>query len=237
LTSSSAPPEQETVLFDFDGTLISADSFGAFLLQFLRRRPARFLAFVAASPFVLPWLLAHRTRPRAFSILLWISTAGHHRDTWDAAMAEFAEQLASADRSVHTEGIDLVREHISAGDRVLIVTGCAEDLAQAICDRLGVGDVEIVGSRIARRWGGVVVLEHCIGRQKVKRLRTEYGLSTWKHVYTDHIVDLPLMKLAKGSTMVNPKRGHFEAARRMLGTKEPERVRWGQRQKKSRRRR
>lgn len=205
------------MVFDFDGTLVPMDTFGAFCKRLLKQRPARLLALMVASPTTIPWLLAPATRTRALSILLWLVTAGHDKESWHAAIAEFADTFIDEEEMVHSDGVLQVRAHVDAGDRVLIVTGCAEDLARAICKRLGLEGVEIVGSRLRHQWGGQFVLEHCIGGQKVRRLAREHGLVTWDHVYTDHIVDLPLMRRADTTTMVNPRPRHWKRARRLFG--------------------
>ncbi len=165
----------------------------------------------------MPWLLAHATRTRALSVLLWIITAGHGKENWHATIDAFADAFVKTEGMLHGEGLAQVRAHLDAGDRVLIVTGCAEELAGAICQRLGLDGVEIIGSRLRHKWGGQVVLEHCVGGQKVLRLEREHGLSAWSHVYTDHILDLPLMQRADAFTMVNPASRHWKRAQRLLG--------------------
>ncbi len=175
------------------------------------------MAVLAASPAAIPWLLLHGTRTQALSVLLWLITAGHSKENWDAAIDAFADAFVATEGMLHGEGLAQVRTHLDAGDRVLIVTGSAEELARAICQRLGLDGVEIIGSRLRHKWGGQVVLEHCIGGQKVRRLEREYGLSAWSHVYTDHIVDLPLMQRADAFTMVNPAPRHWKRANRLLG--------------------
>jgi hypothetical protein len=69
---SSAPA---VVVFDFDGTLVSRDSFFDFAVGNCLRRPARLLALCAVLP--LATLLVLRSGAAAGSVVLWAMTVGH----------------------------------------------------------------------------------------------------------------------------------------------------------------
>ena len=82
---SSAPA---VVVFDFDGTLVSRDSFFDFALGYCLRRPARLLAVGAVLP--LAMLLVLRSRAAAGSVVLWAMTVGSSTRAFVRALRSYA---------------------------------------------------------------------------------------------------------------------------------------------------
>ena len=75
----------------------------------------------------------------------------------------------------------------------------------------------VVGSRLRRKWGGLVAETHCIGRVKVRELERRFGIVSWTSVYTDSFADRSLMSRASDITLVSPSPRTLSRTQRLLG--------------------
>ena len=189
-----------TVVFDFDGTLVSRDSFLDFSVRYCLRRPWRLLLLVAVLP--LAAVLALRWKRRALSALLWAMTFGSSTRSFVAALRRYAIQTLTgyAHEAIFVE----LTCHVLAGRRVVIATGSLPCLVHALFGARNVPRLPVVGSRFRRRWGGLVVETHCVGPVKVRELARRLGISEWSSVYTDSFADRFLMRRARDVTLVGP---------------------------------
>src|SRR4051812_30695663 len=104
------------VIFDFDGTLVSRDSFLDFSFGYCARRPARLLLMLGLLPLAL--LLAIRSQSRAASVLLWAMTVGASTRGFVLALRRYARDTlpSYANEAIFGE----LARHLAAGDRVVI---------------------------------------------------------------------------------------------------------------------
>ena len=202
-----------TIVFDFDGTLVSRDSFFDFSLRFCLRRPARIL-FVALSA---PWALLATLRSvdAALSVFLWAMTFG-------VSTRQFVELLRSYAREVLPGAVneaiwEELRAHHGAGNRVAIATGSLPLLVRELSTARGLPGLAIVGSRLRRKWGGLVAETHCTGPTKVHELERRFGITRWSAVYTNSFADRALMLGTPDITLVGPSRSTLLRTRRLIG--------------------
>jgi len=200
------------VVFDFDGTLVSRDSFIDFSLRYCARRPARLLAVVAALPLAL--LLRLRSLQAASSVLLWVMTVGAPTRQFVLALRRYA--MRTLPGYAHDAIFAELSRHLDAGNRVVIATGTVPLLARGLLGARGLGRLPVVGSRMYRRWGGLVAGTHCIGRVKVRELKRKLGIESWVSVYTDSLADRSLMLRARDVTLVGPSRRTLRRTQRMM---------------------
>jgi phosphatidylglycerophosphatase C len=208
---------QPLVLFDFDGTVVRGDTLRAFVTYGLRREPWRMPPTLVALGLTFPLLGSPRTTTRAVSALFRGAQLGVGTAALRAAMAAFVTER-SARPWLYAGAARALTSHVGRGDRVVIVTGCEEELARAVCDALGIPNVEIVGSRIASRPSGHVLLDHCYHERKLPALAGRGLLPPFDHVYTDSAVDLPLLRCARRGTLVNPSARTERAVRARVAT-------------------
>ena len=203
---------QDVVVFDFDGTLVTRDSFLDFAFGYCVRRPARFLLVVACLPLSL--VLAMHSRSHGASLLLWALTLGTSTRSFAAALRRYASDTlpSYADEAVFVE---LARQ-IQAGKRVVIATGTMPILVRGLLSARKLGAIPIVGSRLRRRFGGLVAETHCIGTTKVRELQRKLGIRQWSTVYTDSFADRPLLRGAKNITLVSPSSRTLARTQRMI---------------------
>jgi len=200
------------VVFDFDGTLVSRDSFFDFSRRYCLARPARLLLLASLLP--LASLVALRSRDRAGSILLWAMTVGASTRAFVLELRRYARDTLPiyANELVFAE----LSQQVQAGARVVIATGSLPLLVRGLFDARKCARLPVAGSRFRRRFGGLVAETHCIGRVKVRELRRKFGISEWSAVYTDSIADRSLMRGAREITLVLPNRRSEQLTRRLI---------------------
>jgi phosphatidylglycerophosphatase C len=200
------------VVFDFDGTLVNRDSFLDFAFRYCSRRPARFLFVVALLPIVLP--IALRSFRRSAAMLLWALTLGTSTRSFVRELRRYArETLPSyANEDIFVE----LGAQIQAGHRVVIATGSMPLVVRGLFRARKLQLIPIVGSRLRRRWGGLVPETHCIGTTKVRELQRRLGIIEWSAVYTDSFADRSLLRSARNITLVSPSSRTLRRTQRLI---------------------
>ncbi|MEJ5867442.1 HAD family hydrolase [Pseudokineococcus sp. 5B2Z-1] len=217
--------ERATVVVDLDGTLVAGDAFGALLRHLLSRHRLRLLVAVVAAPLWGPALVLPPTRSAAERGLVWLAGLGLDGDAFTAEVGRVAAVHAGGGR-VAGAGVARVREHLRRGDRVVLATGCAEPLALAVRDVLGLDEVEVVATRLVRhRWRPPPPVVHARGPGKVAALRAAGVELPVDHAYSDSARDLPLLRGARVPHVVDPTRRDLRRLRRGLG-RDVEVLRW-----------
>lgn len=188
------------VLFDFDGVLIHGDAFDLFLRARYRRAPWRFVLVALCLPL---WLLLRPFSSRLSGlVLVRIALMGVSERRYRAAASDFAALLARRSRQFCRDGLQALRRHQSAGDRVIVVTGCEDVLVTGILHELGLSGLEVLATQLCPGWSGMRPCWHNVGVRKVQRL-ARHGLSQWHMAYTDSLQDVPMLKPASQAVLVN----------------------------------
>ncbi|MHA6205098.1 HAD family hydrolase [Dyella soli] len=198
--AQAAVPVARTVLFDFDGVLIHGDAFYLFMRERYQRSLLRKLAVVLA----LPWMavVAPFSRKLALRSLVHIGLLGLNEGRYKAVAHAFAATLARRPRQFSRDGLQALRRHQAAGDRVIVVTGCEQVLVTHVLEQLGLAGVEILASQLRPGLLGMRVKLHNIGRRKPAQLAA-LGVKEWQVVYSDSLVDVPMLKPAAEPVLVN----------------------------------
>ncbi|WP_254427254.1 HAD family hydrolase [Rhodanobacter sp. C01] len=191
---------QRVVLFDFDGVLIHGDAFYLFVRERYKRAPWRVLLAVLCSPLLLLQLPLSRRLP--LRTLVRIALLGMGEKRYQAAANAFAAILVQRSRQFCRDGLQALRRHQVAGDRVIVVTGCEHALVSGILQQLGLVDLEVLASQLRRGWLGMRPQWHNVGRRKVEKL-AQHGLTAWQVAYGDSMYDAPMLKLAAEAVLVN----------------------------------
>lgn len=212
-SASGGGSASNVVVFDFDGTLVSRDSFFDFALGYCLRRPARLLAIGAVLPVAL--LIALRSRVGAGSAVLWAMTVGSSTRAFVVALRQYA--MRTLPRYANDAIFAELARHVRAGRRVVIATGSLPLLVRRLLAERQFAPLPIVGSRLRRKWGGLVAETHCIGRTKVQQLAGRLGIVEWSTVYTDSFADRSLLRVARDITLVSPSNRTLLRTQRMIG--------------------
>ena len=210
-------PYAPLVVFDFDHTLYDGDSGSHLVLWLIKRDWARVVAAIALSPLLLPLIAWLPTRRHAISVYLWIATFGtHRRHDMDRLIDLYVRKHAKEIRGrLLPIALKVLQKHRDAGDRVIIATGAAPELARAILDFVAHEDLPVIGSIGGPFLGGMITVEHCHHENKM-RMIWDAGYDQIAVAYSDSSADLPLLKAARKPVVVNPKRRRVAMFRRVL---------------------
>lgn len=211
--TTDAPSPRPVVVFDFDGTLVNRDSFFDFALGHCLIRPGRLLLMVAVLPVAL--LLALRSRTAGGSALLWAMTVGLSTRRFVLLVRRYARNTLPgyAHDSIFAE----LERHLREGSRVVIATATVPVMVRGLFYARRLRMLPIVGSRLRRKWGGLVAETHCIGSVKVRELARRRGVSEWAAVYTDSFADRSLLRRARDITLVGPSARTLTRTQQLVG--------------------
>jgi phosphatidylglycerophosphatase C len=196
-----APP---LVVFDFDGTLVHGDSVTGFALGYVLRRPARMLAMAPLLPFALGLMLVGPARSVGVGLFWWLLTWGTRTRPLVLALRSYSRTALA--RRANEATLAALAAHVAAGHTVIVATAAPAVVVRELLCARGLPAVRVVGTRLRRRWGGLVTDPHCIGITKVHELERRHGFTHWSEVYSDSHLDLPLMLRASAVTLVAPNR-------------------------------
>ncbi len=216
---ASAP---RVVLFDFDGVLIHGDSF----YLFMRDRYARAWWRKALALLALPWLLLCLpfSRRRAIRTLVHIGLCGVGEQRYREIATRFGAALVRRPRQFCRDGLQQLRRHQAAGDRVLVVTGCEETLARSVLAELGLDGLEVVASSLQSGWSGMRMQHHNVGRRKPEALAA-LGIRASAVAYSDSSQDIPMLKMTADPVLVNAVPAICKRVEKALG-RSVRRVEW-----------
>lgn len=218
-------PGSRIVLFDFDGVLIRGDSFAAFVRARYRQSPWRLFLAVPLALAASPLALFRRGRWQIVRLLVRVGLLGVDETRYRSLAAAFARAHAERPRIFLREGISTLRRHLAAGDRVVVVTGCEQQVARGLFDAIGLDGFELVASRLERGWLGLRPGVHCFGARKPRELAAGGIEPPWTVAYTDSAADAPMLREAADAVLVNGTPTTCRALERALG-RSVRRVEW-----------
>ncbi len=196
----------QTIVFDFDHTLISWDSSDRFFRWLLKRGPWRLLLVLASIPLLAPLLLIKNTRKQPIKFAVWAATLGRSNDALNAlAKTHVTEIVAMRQPVVLQDAISQLHHHLALGHRVVVATGSLEVLAREFLDQSGLATIPLVGSSLKPLMWGMVAHEHCYGPRKIPMLSRRGYPPPWVATYTDHECDLPVIGQSAECFLVNPR--------------------------------
>jgi phosphatidylglycerophosphatase C len=205
-----------TVVFDLDKVLLGGDASTLFLHGRLRQAPRRALPLLLASPLLLAGAALPQTRPLGARLMTRLALS--RADVGDVAAA-FREALTVKPEAAVADAIACVRAHERAGDTVVVATGCEETLALGFLTAVGLGHLDVVGSR------ATVPARRAMGESKVDLLAERGYRPPWAAVYSDSPSDLPMFAGTPRPVLVNAGEKAVRQVERALGRR-PETVTW-----------
>jgi phosphatidylglycerophosphatase C len=206
------------VVLDLDKVLLGGDASTLFLHGRLRQQPWRALPLLLASPVLLACSATPRLRALGARLMTRLALDRSPAPDVDAIASAYREALTRKPEAAVADAIAAVRAHERAGDLVVVATGCEETLARGFLTAVGLGHLDVVGSR-------ALPPRHALGESKVRML-TERGYPPpWAAVYSDSSSDLPLFAGTPRPVLVNASARAARAVERTLGGR-PEILTW-----------
>jgi len=166
-TLDASPAARRLAVFDLDGTLTRADSFGPFVLGLLRRHPARLLRLPLLAAPAIGYVLHMLGRGQLKAALLRLLFGNLPRADLDRFADEYARHVV--ERHMFPEALATLRAHLAAGDHVVLLSASPDLYVPRIGALLGVGETHC--TRI--RWNGDRLDGHLDGlnRRDEEKLR------------------------------------------------------------------
>lgn len=188
--------QQQLAAFDFDGTITLRDSFLDFLIK-SRGRGKVAWGLLLHIPLICLYKLGFISNEKAKERLFSYFFKGLHQEKFLGLCEYYGERIPEI---VNPEALACVRQHLSCGREVVIVTASVEDWIRPWA--LQVGIREVIGTRIEigsdGRLTGKFSTPNCYGAEKVKRLRSAYPLrdTYLLYAYGDSRGDRELLEFA-----------------------------------------
>lgn len=195
-------------IFDFDKTLIRHDSFRIFSLYAATTQRQRLLM----------WLLAALCKLRMIDNETY--KAAVLRRTWSCrstleqrdVLATFLEYMRTLENEVVVRRL---RRHLDSNDRVAVFSASPEFYLRPFISSWS-SNIDLIAT-VVRQEGFDLVVDNMYGSTKSSAASSLIEQCKPKHicVYTDHVSDLPLVRLANEVFLVRPSRRLLRAIRKL----------------------
>jgi phosphatidylglycerophosphatase C len=167
-------------LFDFDGTITTADTFTPFL-RFAVRRERILVGSVILSPLILGYRLRLVSARTARPFVARFGFQGEEAAVVRQLGREYAAEIIPG--VVRRRAIERIEWHKRQGDRVVVVSASLDVYLACWCESSGVDLIctqleERGGTLTGRYFGG-----DCSGAEKVRRIRERYDLLRYGLIY------------------------------------------------------
>ena len=205
--------------FDFDGTLISQDSFLILLKESLKRQPWRLLPLLLFSPILFFTGIFKLDKTLAKSLILWSMTIFLGKlkaiQFLKNTLPEKYPQIWFQQALEHLEA--LKKQNIE----VVIVSASGQIWVRSYLKNKFQKNRLIIGSKLQFFCGGVILKsKNCYHEEKIKRIQALLGEDIlWHSAWSDHIADLPMLKKASLRYIVCPKKSHLKIFQKELNNK------------------
>lgn len=192
-------------VFDFDGTLTTADSLGAFLHRQLGS-PAWAWALLRQSPVLLAYVLRLVPNHQAKAALLQQALTGASQASLDAC----AEQLVQTWLPRHLDhwALDELQSHQLAGHTCVLLSASLDIYLRAVARALDIPHLVCTGLELQDGvCTGRMSTPNCHGEEKWRRLQAWFEIQKrpredWEiHAYGDTRGDIPVLRQADQAWM------------------------------------
>ncbi len=191
-------------LFDFDGTLTRRDTMLPFLLFILRKNPRSLFSLPRLGFLATPYALGLLSKEsiKGAALHLWRRVPENRRQE---ILCEFYDDAIRP--RLLSAGVARLEWHRAQGHLTVMVSASVDSYLSLVAERLQFGHLLCTRTELepAPRVSG----PNCYGEEKVRRLRAEpwFGEVDWaaSYAYSDHISDLPMLRLCGRPVAANPK--------------------------------
>lgn len=181
-------------LFDFDGTITSADTWTPFMRFAVR--PARIVAWLPFIPVVAAYRLGVVSASRVRQLAARVGFRGEDAARVRRLGAEYAATVLPT--MLRQDAMERIAWHALQGDDVVIVSASLDVYLGPWCEAQGLEHIcatleERDGRLTGRYLGG-----DCVADEKVRRIRERYDLSRYSLIYAygDTAEDRQMLELA-----------------------------------------
>lgn len=184
------------VLFDFDGTITTTDSFNEFI-RFTHGKNAFYSGLIKHSPFIFLYYLKLLDGAVLKEKMLSTFFRGKTKDELRAQGREFIAFL-HREKMIKPGFIELIKKYQAEGAEVAVVSASPDIWINSFCEQYGIAalctGLEFKGNLFSGKIDG----RNCNGPEKKKRILEKYKLADYETivVYGDSKGDREMMELA-----------------------------------------
>jgi HAD superfamily hydrolase (TIGR01490 family) len=181
--------------FDFDGTITRRDTLFE-IIRFQKGEGALYTGLALLSPALVMMKLGLISKQKGKDLVLQYFFGNTPIDEFRDRCAAFCRDKLPG--LIRENALKEIRQHLSKGHRVVVVTASAQEWVKPWCDDVGIEcigtQLEIRNARVTGRIYGV----NCNGEEKVRRIRQQYDLPVFGDIYAygDTNGDRPMLQLA-----------------------------------------
>ncbi len=182
-------------IFDFDGTLTTADSFIRFI--YFYRGGIRFVVgMIFLSPFLVLMKIGVLPNWKVKELVMRYFLKGERLSVFNTRASQFSNSYIP--QIINPKALAKLQSHLKQGDRVIIISASAENWIKSWSDSLR---VELIATRLDHRNNlitGKIKGANCYGVEKVNRLKEYLDLSNYSriYVYGDSRGDKEILEIA-----------------------------------------
>lgn len=203
-------------IFDLDGTITKHGSHTPFIWGVARRKPAKLIHIAPILAAAMLYKGRLMSRAQLKEIMLGAVLGGAPNAEVQRHALDFADHWLP--RSLRPGALKRIERHKAAGDYLILASASFEIYAEIFGRRLGFD--RVIATKTVRdphgRMTGAIDGENCRGQAKLRRIQGAWPelKSQFKVIaYSDHHVDLPLLRWADCAFAVNPTKSLRRQAR------------------------
>lgn len=182
-------------MYDLDGVITTRDSFTAFVVEQLRRRPLRLFRVLPAAVMMLLSRQEKRRRDAAARVTE-VALSGLRDNDYSGLAAAFGKRIGNDHSWIRAATVERIRRQSAQGTRIVVATATERRLAQALLAQAEVPYDLLSASLLTELPTGMNVADHRVGVRKLEALR-EQGIAVDQAEFvTDSMTDLPTARAA-----------------------------------------
>lgn len=196
--------ENETVIFDFDGTLVSKDTGYEFNKWLVQKSMLRTILMLSLFPVVGMLVTNSYTRKFGLNIGCFIATAFQYKSLFKLRSQFIHYYFNKAGAVAYAEGLDELAQHQREKRSVAIISGCPQWLLHGVVKHIGIENAKVIGSKLKVINGALLLKKHCYQANKLEMaMASGMDISTWIVGYSNSRADIPILRECSSKVLVN----------------------------------
>lgn len=195
---------RQIAIFDLDKTILKIDSFKIFLIYFFFKFPKLIIYFPKIIYLFFKFFFFKKKRflLKEKILILFFKNLNHKEIIINCR--KFSLLLKKI--YVRKKALNEIKKFKKRKIKTLIITASPDIYVKRLslllnCDYISTN----INLKDNKRPKGSFIGKNCYGEEKVKRLKKTKFFNYYKIFYTDHISDLPMMKICEENNLINFK--------------------------------
>lgn len=198
--------KEQIVVFDFDKTITSIDTFTRLIVFLINQTLWRQCFAIPFLPIIYSLKPFNATKSYAVSLGLWVASVGYSRRRLIQLIKNYAEQhkAPGVHNVIRQHAIKSIKLHLELGHRVVIASASSRIWIKHFLGPAITSQVTIIGSGLQYRWNGLILKSWCYGEEKLEHFaRHDMPQQNLRTIYSDCLTDMVLMERARNRCFIN----------------------------------